>query len=143
MYEAYSLLPNMDPEKMKYVMPQMRDRDAKLLFRNRHVLNNIGASVADAFNITERDTRYNEDFSQRPDGSYVETIPIRWVTRLKDPTIISTDILASVTMFYEMANNYKNKADINPLLQTILFQTQGGFTPQTPGIDTSKQAKRI
>lgn len=143
MYEAYSLLPNMDPEKMKYVMPQMRDRDAKLIFRNRHILNNIGASVADAFNITERDTRYNEDFSQRPDGSYVETIPIRWVTRLKDPTIISTDILASVTMFYEMANNYKNKADINPLLQTILFQTQGGFTPQTPGIDTSKQAKRI
>ena len=143
MREAYSLLPNMNPDKMQYVMPQMRDRDVKMLFRNRHILTNLGASVADAFSITERDTRYNEDFAQRPDGSYVETIPIRWVTRLKDPSIISTDILSSVTMFYEMAQNYRNKADINPLLQMFLFQTQGGFSTQTPGTNTSKQAQRI
>jgi len=47
----------------------MRDRDVKILFRNRHFLNNMGASIADAISITERDTLYNEDFSTRPDGS--------------------------------------------------------------------------
>lgn len=143
MHDAYSMLPNMNADKMQYVMPQMRDRDAKLLFRNTHFIRNLGASIADAFSITERDTRYNEDFAHRPDGSYVETIPIRWVTRMKDPTILSTDILNTVTMFYEMAQNYRNKADINPLLQTLLFQTQGGFTVQTPGTNTSEQAQRI
>ena len=143
MQKAYSMLPNMDAEKMKYVMPQMRDRDAKLLFRNRHILQNFGASIADAFSITERETAYNEDFAKRPDGTMVETIPIRWITRLQDPSIISTDILQTVSMFYEMALNYRNKADINPLLQTLLFQTQGGFSSQTAGQDNSEQASRI
>ena len=143
MREAYSMLPNMDANKMQYVMPQMRDRDAKLLFRNKHLLNNIGASIADVFSITETNTNYNEEFSKRPDGSSVETIPIRWIARLEDPSIISTDILKSTIMFYEMALNYKNKVDINPLLQAILFQTQGGFEAKTPGVDTSKQAQRI
>ena len=143
MREAYSMLPNMNAERMQYVMPQMRDRDAKLLFRNRHILQNMGASIADAFSITERETMYNEDFAQRPDGTIVETIPIRWVTRLKDPSIISTDILQTVTLFYEMAQNYRNKADINPLLQTLLFQTQGGFSSQTAGQNNSEQAMRI
>ena len=143
MREAYSNLPNMDPEKMQYVMPQMRDRDIKLLFRNRHILNNMGASIADAISITERETMYNEDFSTRPDGSIIETIPIRWITRLKDPSIISTDITQSVAMFYEMSLNYKNKAEINPMLQAMLFMTQGGFSEQSKESDRSDQAQRI
>lgn len=143
MREAYANLPNMDPEKMQYVMPQMRDRDIKLLFRNRHILNNMGASIADAISITERETMYNEDFSTRPDGSRIETIPIRWVTRLKDPSIISTDITQSVAMFYEMSLNYRNKAEINPMLQAMLFMTQGGFSEQSKESDRSDQAQRI
>ena len=143
MEEAYSILPNFDAQRMKYVMPQMRDRDAKLLFRNRHLLTNFGASIADAFSIVETDTKYNESFSQRADGSVVETIPIRWVSKMQDPSIICTDLVKSVTLFYEMAQNYKNKADINPMLQAMLFMTQGGYSAQTTTGGHTQQAQRI
>lgn len=143
MEEAYSLLPNFDASKMKYIMPQMRDRDAKLIFRNRHLLTNMGASIADAFTITETDTKYNESFSERADGSLVETIPIRWVSKMKDPSIICTDIVKSVTLFYEMAQNYKNKAEVNPMLQAMLFQVQGGYSSQSSTKGPSEQANRI
>lgn len=143
MHDAYSLLPNYDADKMQYVMPQMRDRDAKLIFRNRHFITNIGASVADAFTIVETDTKYNETLPQRADGSFVETIPIRWVSKLKDPSIICTDLTKSVTLFYEMAQNYKNKADINPMLQAMLFQVQGGFSDKTKEGGQTDQAERI
>ena len=143
MEDAYKMLPNFDAQKMKYVLPQMRDRDAKLIFRNRHLLTNIGASVADAFTIVETDTKYNESFSQRADGSVVETIPIRWVSKMKDPSVICTDLVKSVTLFYEMAQNYKNKADINPTLQAMLFMVQGGYSSQTIVDGNSQQAERI
>ena len=143
MEEAYSLLPNFDASKMKYIMPQMRDRDAKLIFRNRHLLTNMGASIADAFTITETDTKYNESLSERADGSLVETIPIRWVSKMKDPSIICTDIVKSVTLFYEMAQNYKNKAEVNPMLQAMLFQVQGGYSSQSSTKSPSEQANRI
>ena len=103
----------------------------------------MGASVADAFSIVETDTKYNESFSQRADGSIVETIPIRWVSKMKDPSIICTDLVKSVTLFYEMAQNYKNKAEINPTLQAMLFMVQGGYSQQTVVDGNSQQAERI
>jgi hypothetical protein len=85
----------------------MRDRDAHMLFR--HGIGNglIAATVGfDTFNFTERDTRYNEEMTTRPDGTVVETIPQRWVQPLEDPTMVCTDVIGSVAMFYEMACNF-------------------------------------
>jgi len=33
-------------------------------------------------------------------------------------------------MFYEMSLNYRNKSEINPMLEALLFMTQGGFSEQ-------------
>ena len=126
MEEAYKLMPNLNPDN-KYRLPQMRDRDAHMLFR--HGIGNglIAATVGfDTFNFTERDTRYNEEMTTRPDGTVVETIPQRWVQPLEDPTMICTDVIGSVAMFYEMACNFSNKSKIAPMFQALQLQLEGG-----------------
>ena len=90
--------------------------------------------------ITETDTSYNEDFSTRSDGTEIETIPIRWVKRgTFDPSAVSTDLLKSVTQFYEMALNYKTKLDLSDMLENIEFMVHGGFA----GSSTTDQESRI
>ena len=71
MEEAYAMMPNLNPEN-KMRLPQMRDRDAHMLFR-RGIANGIMSATIgfDTFDLTERDTRYNEDMATRPDGTAV------------------------------------------------------------------------
>lgn len=130
MEEAYKMMPNLNPEN-KYRLPQMRDRDAHLLFR-RGIKNGIiaGTFGFDTFNFTERDTRYNEDMTTRPDGTVVETIPQRWIQPLDDPTMVCTDVIGTVALFYEMACNFQNKAKIAPMFQALLTQVSGGIEGQ-------------
>ena len=126
MEEAYKMMPNLNPDN-KYRLPQMRDRDAHMLFR--HGIGNglIAATVGfDTFNFTERDTRYNEEMTTRPDGTVVETIPQRWIQPLEDPTMVCTDVIGSVAMFYEMACNFSNKSKIAPMFQALQLQLEGG-----------------
>ena len=73
---------------------------AGLLTRDKNISDQL-------LSITENDVQFNESFAVRPDGSEVETIPIRFVRRLKDPSAVSTDLIHSVVSFYEMALNYK------------------------------------
>jgi len=61
----------------------------------------------------------NADISRRPDGSAVNNIPIRYVKRLNNPAYISTDVIGSVMLFYEMAMNYKNKSSNLSQLELI------------------------
>lgn len=89
--------------------------------------------------ITENDVQFNESYAIRPDGSEVETIPIRFVRRLDDPTSVSTDLIHSVTTFYEMALNYKQKEQLAPIVENIQFELSGGFNGQS----VTDQADRI
>jgi hypothetical protein len=59
------------------------------------------------------------DLPTRPDGSLVKNIPIRFVKRLQNPAIISSDIIGSVMLYYEMAVNYDLKSKILPKLEII------------------------
>lgn len=127
MEEAYKMMPNLNPDN-KMRLPQMRDRDAHMLFR-RGIANGIMSATIgfDTFDLTERDTRYNEDMATRPDGTIVETIPQRWIQPLDDPKMVCTDVIGTVTMFYEMACNFQNKSKIAPLFQAIQLQLEGGI----------------
>lgn len=91
------------------------------------------------FNITENDTEFNETYSIRPDGTEVETIPIRFVKRLDDPTSVSTSLIHSISTFYEMALNYKTKEELAPIIENVQFELNGGFNGQF----MSDQAERI
>ena len=97
-------------------------------------------NIADQLlSITENDIQFNESFSVRPDGSEVETIPIRFVRRLDDPTSISTSLIHSVSTFYEMALNYSMKEKLAPIVENIQFELSGGFNGQS----ITDQAERV
>jgi len=89
--------------------------------------------------VTENDIEFNETYAIRPDGSEVETIPIRFVKRLDDPTAVSTSLIHSVSSFYEMALNYNQKEKLAPIVENIQFMLSGGFSGST----TTDQAERV
>ena len=133
MEEAYKMMPNLNPNN-KYRLPQMRDRDAHMLFRHG-IGNGIVAATFgfDTFNFTERDTRYNEEMTTRPDGTIVETVPQRWVQPLDDPSMTCTDVIGTVAMFYEMACNFQNKSKLAPMFQALQLQLEGGVEGNKSG----------
>ena len=75
----------------------------------------------------DQDVSTNWDLPRRPDGTIVNNIPIRFVKRLEDPSIISSDIIGSVLMYYDMALNYKIKSENLPALELI----QEAINPNT------------
>lgn len=127
MDEIYTLL-GISDRIYKYQMPQMRGSNDKMLFR-KHVWSNFKTILSNKLYINERDTEFNEDFSIRPDGSIVETIPMRWINpkTLDDPSTINTNIIQSVSMMYEMALQYNLKAEKVPIFELIQFQLYGGY----------------
>ena len=108
-------------------MPQRRGEVSRLVFR-KGFLKNAKAMAQQTFLITERDTDYNEEFTRRPDGSVVETIPMRWVRKLDDPNTIDTNIIGSVADMLEMALSFNMKQQFVPIMEAINFQLYGGFS---------------
>lgn len=82
--------------------------------------------------VYETDTSFLqvEEREVRPDGSKIQSIPIRFLKRLDDPEYISTDVVGSMIMFYNMAVNYKLKAQNANKLASILSQLEAGDTKQ-------------
>lgn len=153
MREALSFIPNLDPD-LAYQMPQMRDESIRRWARHGtgRLLGNAALKIATLgitdyetlkdIDINETDTQYNEEFAKRPDGTYVTSIPLRWISRLKDTRDISTDVFSTVAMFYEMAKNYSELEKIEPVLDAFLFNMKGGFAAGENATNTD-QSQRL
>jgi hypothetical protein len=57
------------------------------------------------------DLDYVEEFNTMPNGDPIKVIPTRFIKMLDDPNEISTDAVASVVSYYNMAVNYKNMSN--------------------------------
>lgn len=112
-----------------YKLPQVRDDESSMLFR-AGFRSWMGTVLSDNFGINEKDVDFNENLAIRPDGSVVETIPIRWIRSLDDPKSVSTDVIHTTIAFYEMALNYALKKEFAPFAEAIRFNLQGGFGSQ-------------
>lgn len=82
--------------------------------------------------VYETDTSFLqvEEREVRPDGSKIQSIPIRFLKRLDDPEYISMDVVGSMIMFYNMATNYKLKSQNANKLTSILDQLEAGDQKQ-------------
>lgn len=80
------------------------------------------------------DIETNMDMTRRPDGSKVENIPVRFVDRLKDRSLQSTDIIGSLVMYYDMAVNYKMKSEILPTLEVVKETVNPRYATGTSGL---------
>lgn len=127
MSEANSMIPNYIDTR-SFRMPGMTERTSHLLFRQspkktlKHLWNKV-------FSVSDRDTEYNEteEIARKPNGDIVNTIPLRWIKLLDDPSQTTTDIISSVVSYYEMALNYNYKQQFAPLTELIYSEITGGI----------------
>ena len=104
---AWSKLPS-TYRRNRYRLPQRRDELGSISTR-KHGAKAWWNAVKGEFKVNETDVDYNEEFTRRPDGSFVETIPMRYIRDLEDKNMIDTDLISLITDFTEMAQNFENK----------------------------------
>jgi len=73
------------------------------------------------YSETDTDVTTNMDLARRPDGSVVNNIPIRFVEKLPNTAVQTTDVLGSVIAYFDMACNYANKSKNLPTLELIKY----------------------
>ena len=73
------------------------------------------------YSETDVDVTTNMDLARRPDGSVVNNIPIRFVEKLPNPAVQTTDVIGSVIAYFDMACNYANKSQNLPTLELIKY----------------------
>jgi len=99
-----------------YMLPQISGRTMSVLsntLRAKEIQTGIKYSFR-KFGVkyaeTTDDVSTNTDLARRPDGTVVNNIPIRFINKLDNPAVQTTDVLGSVIMFYDMACNYASKS---------------------------------
>jgi len=126
MDEANSMIPNKALNR-DHMLPQISGRTMSVLsntLRNKEWQTALKYSVR-KFGVkyaeTTGDVSTNTDLARRPDGTVVNNIPIRFINKLDNPSVQTTDVLGSVIMFYDMACNYANKSKNLPTLELIKY----------------------
>ena len=138
MRESYNKTPN-GSSISEYIMPQ-RTADSMDLFSRGMIAKSIGQH----FVINDDDVEFNrQDLAQRPDMSFVQTVPLRWISRLDNPKMISCDIVQSVGDFVEMAENFKCKSETVPQVEVLLSKMRGGIVPQTDENYNNRQIETL
>lgn len=137
--EMWAKLPS-TYRKNRYRLPQQRDEFGSL-FTRKHGAKTLWKAIIGESGVNETDLEYNEEFQLRPDGTYVETIPIRGVRDLDDKNMIKTDLISLLVDFTETACNFENKSIMQPLWELVGFQLKGGFAGRSEGV--SDQSKRF
>lgn len=110
--------------KLKYFLPQMRASDVALFSRiiSRGFLDTIKECVTNKFIANETDEDIIDDFTTLPDGTRVNSVPLKFVDKLKDPSILTSDVVGSLISYHHMAANYYYKQQVAQLYQALLQQ---------------------
>ena len=74
--------------------------------------------------------------TSRPDGSEQRMIPTYFINKLDNPNNITNDIVGAVISYYKMAENFKQKTEIQPDLEVIKMQLANRtYTGKSIGLD--------
>lgn len=150
MTEARSMIPNTSIYKKDEVC-QMTGSTYDLIMRNANseigtmLKYHIQKTFTGKYGEQTDDVETNFDLPRRPNGEIVQNIPIRWVQRLKDQRLLTTDLIGSTIAFYNMAENYALKSDVIAPLELVrnaLLQAPTGENPLAR-TDNGNQAKKL
>lgn len=150
MTEARSMIPNTSIYK-EYEVCQMTGSTYDLIMRNAKseigtmLKYHIQKTFTGKYGEQTDDVETNFDLPRRPNGEVVQNIPIRWVQRLKDQRLLTTDLIGSTIAFYNMAENYALKSDVIAPLELVrnaLLQAPTGENPLAR-TDNGNQAKKL
>ena len=143
MNDAYDMLPDYQKESIPGVMkvPQIYADTISALSRTS-TLSSLFSSIKYFFwdkpiakNNNDVDFMPGDEQETRPDGSPIYTVPVRFIQKLKHTEKVSSDLVSTVTTFYNMAVNYREMSKLeNPLL-SLQYELQSRN-------DTANSSKR-
>lgn len=79
------------------------------------------------------------DRIKSPDGTIGTQLPLRYVGKLDDPSTYTTDVVGAVIMYAHMAENYKNKQEIEAQLNTLMYN----LDPENRSQDAKDDSKSL
>ena len=103
----------------KYKLPNITGDKYDQIGR-RHTFTKLKGMVTRNFKITENDFDYNKKVATKPDGSALNFIPQPYTAELEDPSMISSDLVGIMYLYYLKAQEYKQKEKIQPQCNAIL-----------------------
>lgn len=118
-----------------YKLPQITARRMTILRRTTGLKELYDAAKynwENEWRLNERDdddVNYAEEIRYRVDGSYINTVPVRYVSTLDDPDKITSDVVGSVIAFVEMANNFSVKTQLSSELELLKEQLSDRSNP--------------
>lgn len=101
-------------------MPQIPARFMQSLSRKDGILGKLGYVFEDFATTKDDDLDFVNEFSTMPNGDPIKVIPTRFIKMLDDPNIISTDAVAAVVQYYNMATNYRNMSEKQDDIEMML-----------------------
>lgn len=145
MDEANSLIPKKALSR-RYLLPQISGRKMQVFGRQlKHIelFQGMKYCMQDLFGFTYAESTAeastNTDLPRRPDGSIVNNIPVRFQNKLENPSVISTDLISSIILYYEMAVNYSEKSKVLPSLELI----NQAIRPKSEYVGLPQQSKKL
>lgn len=146
MKEAISMLSGSE-NISEYRMPQITAGSSDILGRflaKGNVTKALSKSFGQHFVVNETDTElYREDLALMPDGTPVNSISRRFIKPLEDPSKISCDIVASVALFYKMADNFSRKSKSVPEIELLMHQMRGKENVTNNQIERAEQVLKM
>lgn len=109
------------PMTRNSLAPQITEGVMDILFQTKKgIFSRLGKEIKETFQAPlDEDYLTGEQIDRRPDGSIVRYIPVRFTKKMADPDRISTDLISSMVAYYEMAENYSQKAKALPRFNLI------------------------
>lgn len=109
-----------------YKLPIMRASDLAIMSRmlSRGPFKTIANVFTNNFVANETDEDIIDDFTTLPDGTRVNSVPIKFIdiNTLPDMTMLTSDVVGSLVAYYHMAANFYFKQEVAPMYQALLQQ---------------------
>ena len=107
------------PFLSKYRLPNIAGDQYDQVGR-RHTFTKLKDMFSRNFKITENDFDYSKKVATKPDGSALNFIPQPYTAELEDPSMISSDLVGIMYLYYLKAQEYKQKDKIQSQCNAIL-----------------------
>ena len=105
-----------------YKIPQISARMMEMSKRRGDFKESLKFMAEDTFGVNNDDTDFINEFAKRPDGSYIKFVPTHFIDMLKDPNMITSDLIGAYIAYHEMAENYKQMNSIAPDIELVIHQ---------------------
>ena len=101
-------------------MPQIPARYMQVISRQNGILGALKYTFDELVTTQPDDMEFVEEHEYMPNGDPIRLIPTRFIKRLDDPNTISTDAVASVVAYYNMAVNFREMSNQQDKVELML-----------------------